>query len=321
MRVIDEATAESIINDANAFDAIENVFAAMARGDARNFPVVREAIGVADALYGFKSGIDTAAHKLGVKAGGYWPHNSERNLTNHQSSVLLFDPDTGRLIGVVSGNYLTAVRTAAACAVSVEHLARKDAKVLGIVGAGHQSAFQLRAVARTRQFEKIVAWNLTPKEVEARLGPVARELGLPLESVSRDQLCAEADVIVTITSCHEALLSAEQIRPGTHISCMGTDTVGKQEIDPAILAKSRVFADEIAQVIELGECQHAIKAGILAVDDITTLGDVVIGKAQGRTHADDITVFDGTGVGLQDLAVAGRVYDLVEAQDTATASA
>lgn len=321
MRVIDEATAESIINDDNAFDAIENVFAAMARGEARNFPVVREAIGVADALYGFKSGIDKAAHKLGVKAGGYWPHNTERNLTNHQSSVLLFDPDTGRLVGVVSGNYLTAVRTAAACAVSVEHLARRDAKVLGIVGAGHQAAFQLRAVAKRRKFEKIVAWNLNPEMVEKRLGPVAKELGLPLESVSRDQLCAEADVIVTITSCHEALLTVDQIKPGTHISCMGTDTVGKQEIDPAILSNAHVFADEIAQVVELGECQHAIKAGTLKADAIVTLGDVVIGKAAGRRSDTEITVFDGTGVGLQDLAVAGRVYDLVEAKDKAAVSA
>lgn len=311
MRVIDEATAQSLIDETAAFDAIENVFATTARGQARNFPVVREAIGHADALYGFKSGIDKASMTLGVKAGGYWPHNAERGLTNHQSSVLLFDPDTGQMIAAVSGNHLTAMRTAAACAVSVEHLARKDAKVLGIVGAGHQTAFQLRAAAARRDFERVVAWNRSAEKLQG-LAQVAQELGLAFETVSRDQLAAAADVIITITSCHEALLTAEQIRPGTHLACMGTDTVGKQEIDPQIFAKARVFTDEPVQSATLGEAQHAVKAGLLAERDITPLGEVITGAHPGRTDAADITVFDGTGVGLQDLAVARRVYDLVE---------
>lgn len=311
MQVIDEATAQAIIDEAAAFDAIENVFATMARGEARNFPVVREAIGHADALYGFKSGIDKSTMTLGVKAGGYWPHNADKGLTNHQSSVLLFDPDTGQLIAAVSGNYLTALRTAAACAVSVEHLARKDAKTLGIVGAGHQAGFQLRAAAARRDFKRVVAWNRSSEKLDG-LAEIAQELGLEFEAVSRDQLTSEADVIITITSCHEALLSANQIRPGTHIACMGTDTVGKQEIDPAILVQARVFTDEPVQSAELGEAQHAVKAGLLSQDDITPLGQVITGDHPGRSDDADITVFDGTGVGLQDLAVARRVYDLAE---------
>lgn len=311
MQIIDEATAQAIIDEAAAFDAIENVFATMARGEARNFPVVREAIGHADALYGFKSGIDKSTMTLGVKAGGYWPHNADKGLTNHQSSVLLFDPDTGQLIATVSGNYLTALRTAAACAVSVEHLARRDAKTLGIVGAGHQAGFQLRAAAARRDFKRVVAWNRSSEKLDG-LEEIAQELGLEFDAVSRDQLTSEADVIITITSCHEALLSADQIRPGTHIACMGTDTVGKQEIDPAILVHARVFTDEPVQSAELGEAQHAVKAGLLSQDDITPLGQVITGDHPGRSDDADITVFDGTGVGLQDLAVARRVYDLAE---------
>ena len=120
---------------------------------------------------------------LGVKAGGYWPHNLERNLGgNHQSTVFLFDPETGKAIALVGGNYLTAARTAASAAVSIKHLARKDAKVLGMVGAGHQSAFQMRAAARQRGFEKVVGWNLHP-EMLSRLAETATELGLPFEAV------------------------------------------------------------------------------------------------------------------------------------------
>ena len=122
----------------------------MARGEARNFPVIREALGHADALYGFKSGFDRAGGVLGLKSGGYWPGNAARGLTNHQSTVVLFDPDTGRPKALVAGNHLTAMRTAAASAVSIRHLARKDAKVLGMIGAGFQSTFQMKAALRQR---------------------------------------------------------------------------------------------------------------------------------------------------------------------------
>ena len=167
--IVGEAICEEVISRADAFAAVEQVFAAMARGDAYNFPVVREAIGHADALYGFKGGFDRAGLALGLKAGGYWPGNAEKGLTNHQSTVCLFDPDTGQLSALVGGNYLTALRTAASSSVSIAHLARKDSKVLGMVGAGHQSTFQLRAAVEQRDFEKVVAWNPHP-EMLPRLG-------------------------------------------------------------------------------------------------------------------------------------------------------
>ena len=166
-----------------SFDAVEKVFAAMAAGEARNFPVVREAIGHEDALYGFKGGFDAVGGVLGLKAGGYWPHNLDRRgIINHQSTVFLFDPDTGRVKALVGGNYLTALRTAAASSVSIRHLARKDAKVLGMIGAGHQAKFQLRAAAETHAFEKVIGWNLHP-EMLPGLAEVAREVGLPFEAV------------------------------------------------------------------------------------------------------------------------------------------
>ncbi|MGH8114864.1 MAG: hypothetical protein ACREPS_07435, partial [Rhodanobacteraceae bacterium] len=160
MQFFDEDSAKAAVDEAVAYAAIEDVFASAAKGTARNFPVVREAIGHADALWGFKSGIDTTSMTLGLKAGGYWPHNMDAGRTNHQSTVLLFDPDSGQLSAVVSGNYLTAMRTGAACAVAINHLARKSAKVLGIVGAGHQSTFQLRAAARQRRFDRVLVWNI-----------------------------------------------------------------------------------------------------------------------------------------------------------------
>ena len=314
--IVSEEICAKVIGRADAFAAVENVFGAMARGDAYNFPVIREAIGYADALYGFKSGFDKAGMALGVKSGGYWPGNADKGLTNHQSTIFLFDPDTGQLKALVGGNYLTAVRTAASSSVSIAHLARKDARVLGMVGAGHQSSFQLRAAAEQRKFDKVVAWNFHP-EMLPNLEKVAVELGLEFEAVTREDLGAQADVIITITSAFEPLMKKSWIKPGTHIACMGTDTVGKQEVDADLVAAATVFTDEIAQSISLGETQHAIKAGLIEADQITPIGAVINGAHTGRTSDDEITLFDGTGVGLQDLAVASVAARLANEQGLA----
>ena len=301
--IVSEKTCEEVVSRADAFVAVSDVFAAMARGDAHNFPVIRESLGYADALYGFKSGFDKAGKSLGVKSGGYWPGNMAKGLTNHQSTVFLFDPDTGRLQALVGGNYLTAVRTAASSAVSIAQLSRPESKVLGMVGAGHQSTFQLRAAVEQRDFEKVVAWNPHP-DMLPKLGAVAAELGLPFEAVTREELGAQADVIITITSAFEPLMMREWIKPGTHIACMGTDTKGKQEVDANLVAAATVFTDEVAQSVTIGEAQHAIAQGLIKEADIAPIGEVINGTHKGRTSNDEITLFDGTGVGLQDLAVA-----------------
>ncbi len=301
MLIVPEALIAQLVSPEDAFAAVEATFAAMARDEARNFPVVREALG-AGRQYGFKSGLDRRGGMLGVKAGGYFPGNAAKGLINHQSSVFLFDPDTGRPVAMVGGNLLTALRTAAASAISIDRLAAPAAKVLGIVGAGHQAGFQLRAAARVRRFERVIAWNLHP-EMLPRLGAVAAELGLPFEAVPLERM-REAEVIITITSSPAASLLAAHVAPGTHLACMGTDTVGKQEVEPALVAAASVFADEVAQSVTIGEAQHAVGAGMLDRAAITPIGEVLVGRHPGRRAAAEITLFDGTGVGLQDLAVA-----------------
>lgn len=318
MLIVPEREVPALLTREASFDAVEKVFAAMAADKAYNFPVIREAIGHEDALYGFKGGFDKSGMALGLKAGGYWPNNLEKHgHINHQSTVFLFDPDTGMVSAMVGGNYLTALRTAAAAAVSVAHLARKDAKVLGIVGSGHQAKFQLRAVAEHRNFERVVAWNRSPEKLDS-LRAVAAEIGLPFESASLANLGAQSDVIVTITSSFDAILLNEHVKPGTHIACMGTDTKGKQEVAADLVARANLFTDEVAQSISIGEAQHAIANGSITETEVQELGAVINGAIAGRTTDDEVTLFDGTGVGLQDLAVASSVVELAVAQGKAT---
>ena len=309
MYIVPEAAIGDILTRKDAFDAVEQVFAAVSARDAYNFPVIREAIGHEEALYGFKGGFDGKGMSLGLKAGGYWPHNLEkRGLINHQSTVFLFDPDTGKVAAMVGGNLLTALRTAAASSVSIKHLARKDAKVMGMIGAGHQAKFQLRSALETHAFEKVIGWNYHP-EMLPGLADVAAEFDLPFEEVSLEGM-VEADVVISITSSFAPIFSAAHIAPGTHVACMGTDTIGKQECDADLIAKATVFTDEVAQSVSIGEAQHAVKAGLIAESDVHEIGAVINGVHKGRSSDDEITLFDGTGVGLQDLAVAASIVEV-----------
>ena len=316
MLIVPEREIPDLLTREASFAAVEKVFAAMDAGDACNFPVVRETIGHEDALYGFKGGFDGKGGVLGLKAGGFWPHNMERRqLINHQSTVFLFDPDTGKVSAMVGGNYLTALRTAAASSVSIRHLARKDAKVLGMIGAGHQATFQLRAALEQRDFERVVGWNYHP-DMLPNLAKVCDEAGVPFQAVDLDGM-TEADVIVSITSAFAPSLMADHVAPGTHIACMGTDTKGKQEVDAQLLARATVFTDEIAQSISIGEAQHAVAEGLIAEADVHQIGAVINGTHPGRTSNEEITLFDGTGVGLQDLAVSAAIVELAKAKGVA----
>jgi ornithine cyclodeaminase len=300
MQIITEQQVADFLEPELAFFAVQDVFASMESG-AWNFPVVREALGYQNALYGFKSGFDPASGALGLKAGGYWPNNASRDLANHQSTIFLFDPDTGQCKALLAGNTITALRTAAASAVSIDRLAIKEPSTLGLVGTGHQSVFQLEAALRVRSFDEIVIWNRSHRDL-TKHHKVAEFYGVSLREADLEVVVRSAQVIITITSCFEQLFPDEWVGPGTHVAAMGTDTKGKQELDPRLTQRALRFTDEIVQSKTIGEFQH------LTTDvDITPIGAVIAGTAKGRTHDDQVTVFDGTGVGLQDLACAQAV--------------
>ena len=305
MLVISEQDARALVSVEDAIAVVEKSFAAMARGFARNYPVVRELVGYQDAVYGVKTGCDTSAPLLGLKAGGYWPHNLAKGLTNHQSSTVLFDPETGRASALVSANYLTGVRTGAASAIATKYLSRPDSSVLGIIGTGVQSVYQLRATLAVRPIRKVYAWDPSPENL-VTFGRTVAELGLAYAPQTDCQaVAANADILITVTPSQRALVEKSWVRPGTHISAMGADTKGKQELEAALVASAALFVDEAAQAITIGECQHAFNAGLITEQSLRgSIGAVIAGLCEGRRSAQEITLFDGTGVALQDLVVA-----------------
>lgn len=300
MQIVTEQQIADILDPEIAFFAVQDVFAAM-ESAAWNFPVVRESLGYQDALYGFKSGFDPASGALGLKAGGYWPNNSSNGIANHQSSIFLFNPESGQCSSLLAGNTITALRTAAASAVSIDRLSISGPKTLGLLGTGHQSVFQLEAALRVRGFEEVIIWNRSGRDLQKHFA-MADYYGVRCREADLEMVVKESQVIITITSCFEPLFPSQWVNGGTHIAAMGTDTRGKQELDPILSLRAQRFTDEIAQSRTIGEFQHV-------PDDasIVTIGSVIEGTGSGRTNDDQVTVFDGTGVGLQDLACAQAV--------------
>lgn len=307
MYFVPEAFISTSVSQEAVTEAVARIYVAMTDGSATNFPVVREPLGYANAIFGFKSGFDLETGGLGVKAGGLWPGNHSKGLANHQSTILLFDPETGAPLALVEAAHLTALRTASASALSVRHLARKDARTLSLVGAGGQAIHQIRALFNERKFDQILISSRSEENARRLAAQLSRE-GIEAQATTIETAARSADVLVTITPAFSPFIEDGWVREGTHIACMGADTRGKQEIDMRLLSRARVFVDDIAQAITIGECQHARAARLVTEACLCPIGDVISGKAAGRTQDSAITIFDSTGVGLQDIAAAQLAF-------------
>jgi ornithine cyclodeaminase/alanine dehydrogenase-like protein (mu-crystallin family) len=304
MLIITESEARTLVTMQDAIAAVGDSFAALDRAEAVSYPVVRERIASQNAVFGVKTGFDGSAAVLGLKAGGYWAGNAARGLTNHQSTTLLFDATSGLASALVGANYLTGVRTGAAAALATRHLARNDARVLGVVGTGTQALYQFDAIRCVRPIVEVIAWNRGAARLEAFLSAV-RKRGIPARAASLEETVRGADILVTATPGQAPLVLREWVQPGTHINAMGTDTAGKQELDPALVASADITVDSAEQAVSIGECQHAARLGLLPAGmQFGTLGGLVSGRLPGRTNEEAVTLFDSTGIALQDLAVA-----------------
>jgi ornithine cyclodeaminase len=310
MFVISEKIAQQTVNILDAIGVVERVFSAMEKQEAVNYPVVRESLDSLNAVFGVKSGFDGAGMALGLKAGGYWKDNLSRGVENHQSGILLFDHETGRAKAVVSATYLTGLRTAASSALAAKYIARKDSKTLGIFGAGGQAEFQILAMAKLLGIEKVIAFDISTKNLELLAEKMA-ESSLDFQVGDAESTASQADILVTVTPSQSPILEKNWIQKGTHICAMGADTKGKQELPVDLVSESHVFVDSIDQAISIGECQNAYNQGMLSESSIKgTIGGLINGNAPGRVNPDEITIYDGTGVALQDLAVGQLALDL-----------
>jgi ornithine cyclodeaminase/alanine dehydrogenase-like protein (mu-crystallin family) len=225
-----------------------------------------------------------------------FPQNPLQGLPTVTGVVLVSDAENGRLLAVLDAATVTALRTGAAAVLAAEVLGRPDAASAAVVGAGVNG----RAAARTflARGREVTVWDVN----EERARHVAAELHCDV-APSREAALA-ADLLVTVTPGHDVLLGDGSLRPGQHVSLMGADGPGKAEASDGELARAHLFCDEWEQASHGGELAHAVESGVVAEADVTPLGEVIAGRAAGRGAADEITMFDSTGLAIQDLAIA-----------------
>ena len=307
MKTLTLKEIEQLLPNLDPIPTIEAGFVEYSKGKC-NIPPVGELLmdkGEVHIKYGCVSGEEYYVIKI---ASGFFG-NPKLGIPTSNGMMLLFSQNTGEIICTLHDEcYLTDVRTAIAGTITAKHMAPSKVSAIGIVGTGIQARMQADYLKSVTDCRDIVVWGRSPEKLVSYRNDM-RERGFNVTAtMEMDELCGVANLIVTTTPSNDPLIMANQIRPGTHITAMGSDTPGKQELDSEILAVADVVvADSISQCMIRGEICHALNQGKITEDKILELGNVIVG-GNGRTSDDQITVADLTGVAVQDIKIAEAVY-------------
>lgn len=311
--IIEEAALRAVMSSERAVAVVRGAFKADGDGRTSVPPVINLEIPAARGEFHVKTAhIDGLPH-IGVKIASGFYDNPSRGLPSGSGLIALFDAGTGLPVALLLDNgFLTDIRTGAAGAVASDYLARREIDTVGVIGSGIQARHQVRCLRVVRAVRRIVAWSPTRGHLEAYCAEMAAD-GLQVTAAGTvEEVCADADVLVTTTPSCNALVRAEWLRPGVHVTAVGADSPGKQELDAACLdLADLVVVDRYAQCAAFGELRHALDRGLLTRHDVhAELGEIVTGRKQGRTSGAQITLADLTGVGFQDTAIASAAFDL-----------
>jgi alanine dehydrogenase len=249
---------------------------------------------------------------IAAKLNTNFPQNHAHfGLPTIQGVIVLYDAENGRALAVLDSIEITIKRTAAATAVAAKYLARTNSSVATICGCGEQGRVQIRALFLTLPLRKVFAFDVDPNASLRLAAQFSRECQIDTEPVSSlPSALQSSDVVVTCTPTTEFFVQKENIAAGTFIAAVGADDSRKQEIDPALMSSAKVVADNVEQVCAIGDTHHAIAAGLMRKEDIyADLSEIVAGRKPGRTSDDEITIFDSTGVAIEDAAAAMLVYE------------
>jgi len=309
--VLSRSEAERLMEFPGYVDAVAAGLHAAAEGGA----VVPPALSVK--LEGGSFHVKGAALPIGdrlyvaIKSNGNFPGNPGRQgLPTVQGTIYLADGRNGLPLAIMDSIGVTIARTGAATAVAAEHLARPNARSALICGAGVQGRIQLVAIKHACPIERALVFDIDTDAAASLARSMTSVLGIPVVPTADLAAARECDVIVTCTSSRRPFLTPDHVRPGTFIAAVGADSSYKQEIDPALFPRSLVVVDSLEQAAEIGDLHHALAAGTFARERVhAELAEIVAGRKPGRRGADEIILFDSTGLGLYDVAAAARLYE------------
>ena len=298
---LSESDVHSSLAMGDLIDAMQHALANFSAG--RAIQPVRSVVEYRPmAFFGLMPAYDPASQLVGAKLLTVLPGNLAKGLPSHQALIALFHPETGELLAITDGRYVTEARTAAVSAVSVRHLARADASVLALIGSGVQAHSHLEALPLVRDFREIRVWSPT----RARLEQFVAHAGTRVRaSTSAEDAVRGADVVVLATNSMTPVIEDTWVAPGTHVISVGACRANQRELDPALIARSLFVVDSrAAAIVESGDVilsksEHYIHA---------ELGEIAAGTKPGRTAADQITVFKSLGLAIEDVVSAGMAY-------------
>ncbi len=317
IKVLSRADLINILEMPEVIKGVEAVYKAKAQGDVVAWPLVEHKFSTG-ALMDIRSGGafgEVGIH--GAKLLNNFPENAAKGLPVFTGVLMAFDSETGLPMGVMDASYITSMRTGAAAAIGAAALARPDSENLLLVGAGLQSIYLLGAtlikMPRIRRVRVIDTF--APENADRYITTIKERLNNELKidasevvfeaAYDMKEAVGQSDVILTITRSTSPLIMKDWLKPGTHLSCIGADMVGKEEIDPEIFSTARCFADDAKQCCTVGEMEIPAKMGIISPETVTgEIGEVLAGMKQGRVSDEDITVFDATGLAALDLVTA-----------------
>jgi ornithine cyclodeaminase/alanine dehydrogenase-like protein (mu-crystallin family) len=314
MKIVGEDRLRELVREEEALRAVEIAFLALAQGRVVQPPPMGMDLDEVRGEVHVKGAYLRGEPVFAVKVASGFYGNPRRGLPTGSGLVLVFDAETGFPLALLQDNgYLTELRTGGAGALAVRLLTPERPLSVGVIGAGSQARFQLRAMAAVRALRDVRVWSPIPEEVERyrlEMGPV---LGAPVYGAGTAREAVEgADLVVTVTPSRSPLVEAHWLADGATVVAVGADGPEKQELAVEVLARAgKVVVDSREQCLRLGETHHAVKAGALAPRDIhAELGEILQGSRPGR-EGDEVVVCDLTGVGAQDAALAGVVWELV----------
>ena len=310
--LLDHADVARLLQPDMVSEAVRHAFALHAARQGRVFPVIREALPTGG-VFGIKAGDVPGEALLGFKAAGFWPANRARGGEPHQATVMLVDPATGRPRCLADGNLITTERTGAAGALGLSLLARPDSRSLCVFGTGVQARVQIKHALRVLPKIERVTYLSSQGQPAAAFEAALSGMGVTVQHATDANLAvASADVVITATPGRQILFDAQAVTPGTHVNAVGADTRGKRELPEGLLAVATVVVDDLAQARSLGEAQWA--PSLSAVE----LGDLLTGGVAYTRRDSEITVFDLTGLALQDLTVGQALLREATAQGVGT---
>jgi len=314
MRTIEEAALRAAVTAAHAVDTMRDAFRADGEGRAHVPAVINLEVPGARGEFHVKTAFIEGVPYVAVKIASGFYDNPSKGLPSGSGLMAVFDADTGMPAALLFDNgFLTDIRTGAAGAIAADVLAPPTIGVVGVLGSGLQARHQVQCLRVVRAFSRLVAWSPDEAHLQAYCDEM-RQAGYDAAVAgSPEAVCRAADVLITATPSRAPLVRAEWLRPGQHVTAVGSDSPGKQELAADCLDRADlVVVDRFAQCAAFGELRHALDAGLLTRHDVhAELGQILAGRKPGRTHADQITIADLTGVGFQDTAIASKALQLV----------